>query len=86
MMLSLHPPLAYLPSCLLLILCCRNSCLPPGVPLPQLNITASSSYIKQKLREVDFNGDGVLQFNEFVFLMRALGERPEVTRRLSSKS
>ncbi|CAM9667713.1 unnamed protein product [Scytosiphon promiscuus] len=44
----------------------------------KLNITASSSYIKQKMREVDFNGDGVLQFKEFVFLMRFLGERPEV--------
>lgn len=45
----------------------------------QLNITASRSYIKQKMREVDFNGDGVLQFKEFVFLMRFLGERPEVS-------
>ncbi|CBN76512.1 similar to phospholipase C, delta 4 [Ectocarpus siliculosus] len=43
-----------------------------------LNITASSSYIKKKMKEVDFNGDGVLQFKEFVFLMRMLGERPEV--------
>ena len=46
----------------------------------QLNITASSSYIKKKMKEVDFNGDGVLQFKEFVFLMRFLGERPEVLR------
>lgn len=30
------------------------------------------------MKEVDFNGDGVLQFKEFVFLMRFLGERPEV--------
>eukprot|EP00752_Nemacystus_decipiens_P001301 g1292.t1 len=44
----------------------------------KLNITASSSYIKKKMKEVDFNGDGVLQFKEFVFLMRSLGERPEV--------
>ena len=46
----------------------------------QLNITASSSYIKKKMKEVDFNGDGVLQFKEFVFLMRFPGERPEVLR------
>lgn len=44
----------------------------------QLNMTASNSYVKRKVKEMDFNGDGVLQFNEFVFLMRALGERPEV--------
>eukprot|EP00903_Cladosiphon_okamuranus_P007222 g7010.t1 len=43
-----------------------------------LNITASSSYIKKKMKEVDLNGDGVLQFKEFVSLMRILGERPEV--------
>ncbi|CAM9183166.1 unnamed protein product [Pylaiella littoralis] len=43
-----------------------------------LNITASKSYIKKQMQEVDLNGDGVLQFKEFVSLMQFLGERPEV--------
>lgn len=44
----------------------------------QLNMTVSNAYITDKVREMDVNGDGVLQFSEFVNLMRALGERPEV--------
>ena len=34
---------------------------------------------------MDFNGDGVLQFDEFVHLMRSLGERPEVRCRMFQK-
>lgn len=34
------------------------------------------------MQEMDENGDGVLQFNEFVELMRALGKRPEVNARV----
>lgn len=31
------------------------------------------------MRDMDVNGDGVLQFSEFIELMRALGERLEVS-------
>lgn len=46
--------------------------------MTQLNFSASQAELKEKLHEVDANGNGKLEWLEFLVLMQKLRARPEI--------